>query len=131
MTLTTFFTRKKMNKKNFHLLALMGCFLIFVYSSCSNRQQSFNLPADARAGDFYLESAKIKSPHEKSYRYKAQQGKIIVPENRYNEDSRLIALPVIRFQSISDNPAEPVFFLSGGPGVFPGLPKQDLSRLLF
>lgn len=39
-----------------------------------------------------------------------------MPENRADPDSRLIALPVTRVRARSDDPQEPVFFLTGGPG---------------
>jgi len=39
-----------------------------------------------------------------------------VPENRAKADSRLIALPVIRVRATGDHPAEPIFWLAGGPG---------------
>jgi hypothetical protein len=37
-------------------------------------------------------------------------------ENRNNPESRLISLPFLRIHSNSENPSEPVFGLSGGPG---------------
>ena len=49
--------------------------------------------------------------------YSAQCGTLIVPENRYDEDSRLIALPVVRIPASSGSPADPIFYLAGGPGM--------------
>ena len=40
-----------------------------------------------------------------------------VPENRNNENSRLIDLPLIRIKSKAVTPQEPIFTLSGGPGL--------------
>jgi pimeloyl-ACP methyl ester carboxylesterase len=48
--------------------------------------------------------------------YEAECGTLIVPENRYDETSRLLALPVKRIPAASDTPAEPIFYLTGGPG---------------
>ena len=41
----------------------------------------------------------------------------MVPENRSNPAARLIALPVKRIRSGSSHPAEPIFYLGGGPGI--------------
>jgi pimeloyl-ACP methyl ester carboxylesterase len=48
--------------------------------------------------------------------YEAECGTLVVPENRYDEASRLLALPVKRIPAASDTPAQPIFFLAGGPG---------------
>jgi hypothetical protein len=49
--------------------------------------------------------------------YPAECGTLIVPENRYDETSRLIALPVKRILASGDAPDEPIFHLTGGPGM--------------
>ena len=49
-------------------------------------------------------------------KYAAECGTLVVPENWDKADSRLIALPVVRIPAKSPNPAEPVFYLQGGPG---------------
>jgi pimeloyl-ACP methyl ester carboxylesterase len=48
--------------------------------------------------------------------YTADCGTLVVPENRNDPDSRLIALPVIRVRATGHNPAEPIFWMTGGPG---------------
>ena len=48
--------------------------------------------------------------------YEAECGMLMVPENRDDPESRLIALPVKRIPASGDAPAEPIFFLAGGPG---------------
>lgn len=48
--------------------------------------------------------------------YQAECGTLTVPENWEDPDSRLIALPVIRIPATGPDPAEPVFYLAGGPG---------------
>ena len=48
--------------------------------------------------------------------YAADCGTLVVPENRADPKSRLIALPVTRIRARSDDPAEPIFRLEGGPG---------------
>ena len=49
--------------------------------------------------------------------YAAECGTLVVPENRADPQSRLIALPVTRIKARSEHPAEPIFRLEGGPGV--------------
>ena len=48
--------------------------------------------------------------------YAADCGTLVVPENRADPGSRLIALPVTRIRAKSEESKEPVFFLTGGPG---------------
>ncbi|MEJ2054783.1 MAG: alpha/beta hydrolase [Calditrichaceae bacterium] len=48
--------------------------------------------------------------------YNADYGTITVKENRHNNRSRLIHLPVIRVHAFTDNQNEPLFGLAGGPG---------------
>ncbi|HZX53970.1 MAG TPA: alpha/beta hydrolase, partial [Ilumatobacteraceae bacterium] len=48
--------------------------------------------------------------------YKADCGTLVVPENRDDPASRLIALPVTRIHARSPNANAPVFRLEGGPG---------------
>ena len=47
----------------------------------------------------------------------ADCGTLVVPQNRADPQSRLSGLPVIRLRAQSDQPAEPVFYLEGGPGI--------------
>ena len=49
--------------------------------------------------------------------YAAECGTLVVPENRADPQSRLIALPVTRIKARSEHPAEPIFRFEGGPGV--------------
>ena len=72
------------------------------------------LPDGAQAGDLVdLEPCTFTLFNEE---HAADCGTLIVPENRSDPDSRLIALPVIRLKAASDTPAEPIFWLQGGPG---------------
>jgi pimeloyl-ACP methyl ester carboxylesterase len=49
--------------------------------------------------------------------YRADCGTLVVPEDRANPRSRLIALPVIRILARSSHPLAPIFHLNGGPGT--------------
>jgi len=57
--------------------------------------------------------------------YAAECGTLIVPENRNDPSSRLIALPVKRIPASGEIPAEPIFWLTGGPGTS----NMDYSRV--
>jgi pimeloyl-ACP methyl ester carboxylesterase len=48
--------------------------------------------------------------------YRADCGTLVVPEDRANPRSRLIALPVTRILARSPHPLAPIFRLNGGPG---------------
>ena len=59
--------------------------------------------------------------------YAADCGTLVVPENRHDAHSRLIALPVKRIKALSAHPREPVFRLQGGPGLT-NMDFPDASR---
>jgi pimeloyl-ACP methyl ester carboxylesterase len=73
-----------------------------------------SVPAGAQAGDLILERCDYET--EKGS-YAADCGTLVVPENRADPKSRLIALPVTRIRARSGDPAEPIFRLQGGPGI--------------
>ncbi len=80
----------------------------------SNRFQGPEPPPAAVAGDF--ESAPCVHT-ALDIEYAAECGTLIVPENRNDANSRLIALPVKRIRASGVTPAEPIFYLAGGPGM--------------
>ena len=71
------------------------------------------VPAHAKAGDLVLRDCDYAT---ESGRFKADCGTLVVPENRDDPASRLIALPVTRIHARSANANAPVFRLEGGPG---------------
>jgi pimeloyl-ACP methyl ester carboxylesterase len=73
-----------------------------------------SVPDGALAGDLLLENCEYGT---EAGSYAAECGTLVVPENRADPDSRLIALPVTRIKAKSDSPAEPIFRLQGGPGL--------------
>ncbi len=97
-------------------LALAGWFLF------RPREKAVTVPAGARAGEIFLEPCTVKIG---GTRYAADCGTLVVPENRSNPDSRLIALPVKRIHSPDSRPLEPIFYLAGGPG------QSDQARQFF
>ena len=78
-----------------------------------NRSQPITVPPGTQAGDLTLQPCEYKT---KIAIYLADCGTVIVPENWDRPGSRLIALPVKRIQAAQADPAEPIFYLSGGPG---------------
>src|SRR6185503_7075962 len=71
----------------------------------------------AQAGDLTgLKDCEFQPKGSKT-KYAAECGTLTVPENWDNADARLIALPVVRIPASGQDPAEPVFFLQGGPGA--------------
>jgi pimeloyl-ACP methyl ester carboxylesterase len=71
------------------------------------------VPEGASAGELILEPCEYVIENSS---YPADCGTLVVPETRADPESRLIALPVTRIRAISDDPKEPVFFITGGPG---------------
>jgi pimeloyl-ACP methyl ester carboxylesterase len=72
------------------------------------------VPDGATAGDLSLEPCEVEAV---SGAQPAECGTLVVAENPAQQGSRLIALPVIRVRALTDDPQEPVFFLTGGPGA--------------
>jgi pimeloyl-ACP methyl ester carboxylesterase len=46
-----------------------------------------------------------------------ERGALRVPENRGRADAREIEIPIVRYRSRSAQPADPIFWLDGGPGM--------------
>ncbi|HEX6354963.1 alpha/beta hydrolase [Actinophytocola sp.] len=72
------------------------------------------VPDGARAGDLTLEPCEYTTENGD---HAADCGTLVVPENRNDPGSRLIALPVVKIRAETDEPAEPIFHLEGGPGL--------------
>jgi pimeloyl-ACP methyl ester carboxylesterase len=69
----------------------------------------------ARAGELTpLEPCEFQPGKKK--KYEAECGTLTVPENWLDPNSRSITLPVVRIPATGPDPAEPVFWLQGGPG---------------
>src|SRR5512137_1706944 len=85
------------------------------------------VPVNARAGDLSLEPCEYGTA---TSRYAADCGTLIVPENRLDPSSRLIALPLKRIHAANASPLEPIFHLGGGPGMsnMTAKPPDDLLR---
>ena len=96
-------------------LLLFGALLL---AGCGSKDTLVpTVPEGAQAGDLTgLEACEFQ-PAASKVRYAAECGTLVVPENWDVDGSRLIALPVTRIPARGVNPAEPVFYLLGGPGM--------------
>ena len=82
------------------------------------------MPQGAHAGQLVLHPCTYATEEGG---YAADCGTLVVPENRHDSHSRLIALPVKRIRALSAHPGEPVFRLQGGPGLT-NMDFPDASR---
>ena len=73
-----------------------------------------SVPSGAHAGQLTLKPCTYATERGG---YRADCGTLVVPENRANPKSRLIALPVTRIRARSAHPGTPIFRLEGGPGI--------------
>jgi hypothetical protein len=81
------------------------------------REQTTRLevPEGAEAGELFLEPCTYTAIAD-NVQYDAECGILVVPENRKDENSRLITLPVTRITATGGSTLEPIFWLEGGPG---------------
>jgi pimeloyl-ACP methyl ester carboxylesterase len=96
-------------------LALIAVLAVgLAYLRFGSDAAAVSVPAGAHAGDLILHPCTYQT--EKGA-YDADCGTLVVPENRADPHSRLIALPVTRIRAHTAHPSEPVFRLEGGPGI--------------
>ena len=104
---------------------LIAFLLIALLLNACNTKESADpviVPDGAKAGELTgLKECEFQ-PEGSRTKYAAECGTLTVPENWDKADSRLIALPVVRIPTSGQDPAEPVFFLQGGPErrIYPG-----------
>lgn len=96
-------------------LLLILLLLTVLITACSTSQEpTLSVPDGVQAGNLVnLEPCTFTSVDGE---LAAECGTLVVPENRSDPGSRLIALPVTRIKAASATPAEPIFWFSGGPG---------------
>src|SRR5262245_28733686 len=104
------------------LIALVASGLAYLHFASGS--ETVSVPSGAKAGQLRLHSCNYATAKGG---YRADCGTLIVPENRHDAGSRLIALPVTRIRSLSAHPGDPVFRLQGGPGVT-NMTFPDASR---
>ncbi len=97
-------------------LILLSIFIFSFLIGCGSPKTVVPEGAKPDQLTMHREKFKIRKGLFKSIEYDAEQGTLVVLENRDVPTSRLIALPVVRIRSKNKNPAEPIFWLAGGPG---------------
>jgi pimeloyl-ACP methyl ester carboxylesterase len=96
-------------------LTVIGLIVVgLAYVHFGHGGSTVSVPSGAHAGQLTL--APCHYTTEKGS-YAADCGTLVVPENRHDADSRLIALPVTRIRAQTSHPGAPVFRLQGGPGI--------------
>src|SRR2546423_5666868 len=106
----------------FALISLTALGLAYLHFSAGD--DSVAVPSGAHAGQLKLHSCHYATENGSKG---ADCGTLVVPENRHNAHSRLIALPVIRIRAHSAQPGVPIFRLEGGPGLT-NMDFKDASR---
>jgi pimeloyl-ACP methyl ester carboxylesterase len=104
------------------LIALLT--VVLGYLHFSGGSKSVSVPSGAHSGQLTLKSCSYTTENGTSA---ADCGTLVVPENRHDPNSRLIALPVIVIRAHSAHPGVPIFRLGGGPGVT-NMEFPDASR---
>jgi pimeloyl-ACP methyl ester carboxylesterase len=84
------------------------------YLGSSSGPAPVSVPPGGKAGQLLLHDCTYHTERGDSA---ADCGTLVVPENRANPRSRLIALPVVRVRARGGHPGTPIFWLSGGPGL--------------
>ena len=95
------------------LIAVLTLGLGYLHFAGSS-STSVSVPAGAHAGQLTLKSCNYTTENGTSA---ANCGTLVVPENRHDPKSRLIALPVKVIRAHSAHPGAPIFRLQGGPGI--------------
>jgi pimeloyl-ACP methyl ester carboxylesterase len=104
-----------MNNKNYSYIILGLLFSAFLFSACSVSTGSDpRVPEGALARNLVdMEQCTFKA---NKIKYQAECGSLVVSENRSDPGARLITLPLMQVRALRENPAEPIFWLTGGPG---------------
>ena len=96
-------------------LVVIGVMLFgLTYIGFAPGDAAVSVPQGAHAGQLTMHPCTYST--EKGG-YRADCGTLVVPENRADPRSRLIALPVTRILARSSHPLAPIFHLNGGPGI--------------
>jgi pimeloyl-ACP methyl ester carboxylesterase len=94
------------------LIALVT--LVLGYVRWAPEPEAVSVPPGAQAGDLSLEPCTYATGDGE---LSAECGTLVVAETPTDPDSPLLALPVVRVRARSATPAEPIFWIEGGPGI--------------
>jgi pimeloyl-ACP methyl ester carboxylesterase len=105
---------------------LAGAMLLGLgYLRFTSGTDAMRVPQGAHAGQLTMHPCTYPTENGS---YRAQCGTLVVPEDRADPHSRLIALPVTRILARSAHPLAPIFRLNGGPGAS-NMEFPEASRL--
>lgn len=106
-------------------LVVIGLLMVGLTYLSLRGEETPTVPAGAKPGALTLQPCTYPT---EAGSMAADCGTLVVPENRRDSESDLIALPVIRVRATGPDPAEPIFRLNGGPGAT-NLKFPQASRL--
>ncbi len=96
-------------------LAVIGVLLLgLTYIGLAPGDAAVSVPQGAHAGQLTMHACTYATEQGAM---PADCGTLVVPENRADPRSRLIAVPVTRVLARSSHPLAPIFYLNGGPGI--------------
>src|SRR5215472_17023335 len=107
------------------LVLTAGLLMGLTYLRFASGPETVSVPQGAHAGQLTMHPCTYPTENGS---YRADCGTLVVPEDRADPHSRLIALPVIRIRARSAHPLAPVIWLSGGPGTS-NMKFPEASRL--
>src|SRR5664279_2794759 len=96
------------------LLMIIVLLTGLTYLRVSSSPETVSVPQGAHAGQLTMHACTYGTEQGAM---PAGCGTLVVPANRADPRSRLIALPVTRILARSSHPLAPIFHLSGGPGI--------------
>jgi pimeloyl-ACP methyl ester carboxylesterase len=97
------------------IVVIIGLAAVLLAACGGSRETAITVPTGAKAGDVVNLESCTHSANKAEYA--ADCGVLVVPENRSDPNSRLIALPITRIQASGEDPMEPIFWFAGGPGT--------------
>ncbi len=98
-----------------HVACSVLVVVVLSASGCGGNTFTYPEPSSARSDGALVQ--KPATVEVSSNKYEADFATITVLEHRTKSGSRLIDLPFLRIHSTSKTPLEPIFCLSGGPGL--------------
>src|SRR5215469_7312271 len=107
------------------LVLTAGLLLGLTYLRFTSGPETVSVPQGARVGQLTMHPCTYPTEHGS---YRADCGTLVVPEDRADPHSRLIALPVVRIRARSPHPLAPILRLNGGPGQT-NMNFPEVSRL--
>jgi pimeloyl-ACP methyl ester carboxylesterase len=106
-------------------IIVIGLVAVFLTFSRLQTPERASVPEGATSGQLHMASCRYATA---AGDYQADCGNLMVPENRNDPSSRLIALPVVRIKARAKTSDIPIVRLGGGPGVT-NMEFEDASRL--